>query len=147
MERRASEESIKSILHNFKDKSPEDTAAINSMVMRAKEAIDTHTINKFLLGAIRVDILLHSLIDYAIDDGGKHYIACAILVCEKEAEPVEFLVQLAEVWLTYLLYPGEHVSLHSNHSRLREPQLKQVAKPKGARRLPSKLQALTKQDY
>ena len=59
-----------------------------------------------------------ALIDAAIDDRGKHYVAYAILAYEKEEDPAAFLVELARVWLTYLLYPGEYISLHSNSSGL-----------------------------
>ena len=48
----------------------------------------------------------------------KQYVAYVILAYEREEEPAAFLVQLTEVWLAYLLYPGEYVSLHSNDSCL-----------------------------
>ena len=138
---RAYNEAALSTLHDFGNQSPEDTTTINSMVTKAKEATETYTSlkDKVLLREISVATLLHSLIDFAIDGRGKHYVAYAILTCEEEEEPAEFLVQLAEVWLAYLLYPGEYLSLHSDHSRLRMPQLKQAAEPKKAYHPPGKL--------
>jgi len=68
-----------------------------------------------------VATLLRSLIDVAIDDRGKHYVTYAVLAYDKEEEPAAFLVELAQVWLTNLLYPGKYVSLHSNHSCLWSP--------------------------
>lgn len=121
MERRASEESVMSVLRDFKSQGPEDTATINSMVAKAKRAVDMYTRDKLLLKRISVATLLHCLVDFAIDDTGKHYVAYAILAYEKEEEPAEFLVRLAEVWLTNLLHPGEYANLHSNHSYLRRP--------------------------
>ena len=118
MERQVSEESVMSILHGFEGQGPEDTATINSMVSKAKRAIDMHTKDEFLLKRIRVATLLRSLIDAAIDDRGKHYVAYAVLAYEKEEDPAAFLVELARVWLTYLLYPGEYISLHSTSSGL-----------------------------
>jgi hypothetical protein len=121
MKRRTSEGSVVSILRDFGSQDPGDTATIDSMVTKAKEAINIHTKDKWLRDGINVATLLHSLIDVAIDDGGKHYVAYAILACPREEEPAEFLVQLADAWFTYLLYPGEYLSLHSNNSRLRKP--------------------------
>jgi len=118
MERSVSEESVMSILHGFKDQDPEDTATIYSMVSKAKRAIDIHTKYALLFKRIRVATLLRNLIDLAIDDRGKHYVAYAVLACEKEEDPAAFLVELAQVWLTYLLYPGEYVNLHSTYSCL-----------------------------
>jgi hypothetical protein len=121
MERRVSEESVLSILHGFEGQGPEDRATINSMVSNAKRAIDMHTKDELLFKRIRVATLLRSLIDVAIDDRGKHYVAYAVLAYEKEEEPAAFLVELARVWLTYLIYPGEYVSLHRNSSGLWRP--------------------------
>jgi len=119
MERRVSEESVMSILHDFKSQGPKDTATmINSMVRKAKRAINMYTKDTLLLKRISVATILHSPIDIAIDDRGKQYVTYVILAYEREEEPAAFLVQLAEVWLTYLLYPGEYVSLHSNDSCL-----------------------------
>ena len=118
MQRASTKETIVSTLHDFGNQSPGDPTTINSMVTRAKKAIDTYTEKKLLLKKISVATLLHSLIDFAIDGGGKHYVAYAILACEEEEEPAGSLVQLAQAWLAYLLYPGECVSLHSKHSCL-----------------------------
>jgi hypothetical protein len=111
MKRSASEELVLAVLYDFKDQDPEDTATINSVVTEAKTAIDSHAKDALLQKNIRVDTLFHSLIDFATNDRGKHYVAYAILAAE---DPCAFLVQLAEAWLAYLLYPGEHVSLHGN---------------------------------
>jgi hypothetical protein len=121
MERSVSEESVVSILHEFKGQGIQDTATINSMVSEAKRAIDMHTKDALLFKRISVATLLRSLIDLAIDDRGKHYVAYAVLAYEKEEEPAAFLVQLAYVWLTYLLYPGKYVALHSNYGCLWRP--------------------------
>jgi len=91
MERRVSEESVMSILHDFKSQGPEDTATmINSMVRKAKRAINMYTKDALLLKRISVAI------DIAIDDRGKQYVAYAILAYEREEESAAFLVQLAE---------------------------------------------------
>ena len=109
MERRVSEESVMSILRDLDSQGP-DISTINTMVRKAKRAINMYTKDAFLLKRISVATILQCLIDIAIDDRSKQYVAYAILVA--------FLVQLAEVWLIYLLYPGEYVSLHSNDSCL-----------------------------
>jgi hypothetical protein len=145
MERRVSEESVMSILRDFESQGPEDTPTINSMVSKAKRAIDTHAKDALLFKRIRVATLLRTLIDVAIDDRGKHYVAYTVLAYEKEKEPAVFLVELAQVWLTYLLYPGEYVSLHSIYSFLWRLQSKQTAIPKNAYHLPSKLHTFKKQ--
>ncbi|KAF9784708.1 hypothetical protein BJ322DRAFT_1211601 [Thelephora terrestris] len=105
MKRTASEELVLAVLYDFKDQDPEDTATINSMVTEAKTAIDSHAKDALLQKNIRVDALFHSLIDFAINDRGKHYVAYAILAYKEVEDPCAFLVQLAEAWLAYLIYP------------------------------------------
>jgi hypothetical protein len=118
MERRVSEESVMSVLRAFKNQGPEDAVAIDFMVRKAERAIDIYAKDVLLHKEIGVATLLHSLIDLAIDDRGKHYVAYAILAYEREEDPAAFMIQLAETWLTHLLCPGKYISLHGNDSCL-----------------------------
>ncbi|KAF9787523.1 hypothetical protein BJ322DRAFT_1107581 [Thelephora terrestris] len=129
MERTASEESVLNILWDYKSQDLEDTASTNSMVRKAKTAIDTYAKDALLHKEIRVATLLHSLIDFAVDERGKHYVAYAILAYEDAEDPTAFLAQLAEAWLSYLLFPvkAKGTTKHGIPSTRQTPQIEEIA--------------------
>jgi hypothetical protein len=51
---------------------------------------------------IKADMLLLSMMDCAVDDDARRYTACALLIAGHKG----LLVEIAEVWLYYLLCPG-----------------------------------------
>jgi hypothetical protein len=74
--------------------------ATDELVLAAKHSLPSDS--TICDTEVKVDTLLTSMMDCAVDDNARRYTACAILT----AEPKGLLVTITEVWFYYLLCPG-----------------------------------------
>jgi hypothetical protein len=110
MPSRVSIDSVMSILSDYSDEGPKDREVTHRLTRDARLVVRAHAKGFFVKNnRIAVDGILVALMDYAVDERGQRYVATAILACKHyktSAERTGFLVTLAEVWLTHLLFPG-----------------------------------------
>ncbi|KAF8329389.1 uncharacterized protein EI90DRAFT_3125172 [Cantharellus anzutake] len=99
-------ESVASVLSSYSSSSI-DTDGLQTLLDNARELVSTYIGGELVPSSkeVKADLLLTSLMDYAVKDKGKHYVATAILACEKHQLPKGFLLALAEFWLTFLICP------------------------------------------